>query len=203
MSEATACAGGDAPSHKQQRTAQRVELLEIPLARQRFERPQARAARELARDDRRRHERQQRNPVLRVGDRECADRRQEEEVQTGHAGERREGSLEDPPRRGEGQNDDEVGERDGRGVDGEDRDEDERHEPDGRDRHRRTHRGAERRRHVAECIGEAGGCPAGQRRPAHMSASVHTTRVASTTAVATSDAPRPATRREPSGTCSG
>jgi hypothetical protein len=69
---------------QQQRTAQRVELLEVLLTRERFERSLPCAARQLAGDDGRGHEGQQRDPVLRVGDRESAHGWQEEEVQTRH-----------------------------------------------------------------------------------------------------------------------
>ncbi len=102
---------------QQERPAERVQALEIALASHGFDRPLSGPARQLARHDRGQQERRERDPVLRVRDRQGADRRQKEEVEAEHGHDRGERRLADSPRGRDEQNRDDVRQRDGGGID--------------------------------------------------------------------------------------
>ena len=65
-------------------TRQIEETRHLVAPRDRFARPVLRRRREIAGDDRDDEKGEQRDPVLRIGNRECADRREEEEVERQH-----------------------------------------------------------------------------------------------------------------------
>ena len=117
ISRAMPAVAVDAAFGEQQRPAQRVEPLQIALARERLEIALAGAARQLAHDDGGHHEDEQRDPVLRVGDRPRSNRRKKEEVETEHGGQRGGRGLNDPPAARDDEHRQEIGERDGCWID--------------------------------------------------------------------------------------
>jgi hypothetical protein len=75
-----------------------------------------RPAGQLTRDDRGDQERDKRYPILRIGNREGADRGKEEEVKTENGGDRGDRGFHKPPCRGDQKNRHQVRQRDGRRV---------------------------------------------------------------------------------------
>ena len=105
-----------AVGHQQHVAAQIEEAGELVAPSDGFCGPGARDRRQVARDQAHGEKREQRDPVLRVGDRERANRRQEEEVQAQHGRDRRRDGS--PKARGGGneEHDHQIGRRHGRGV---------------------------------------------------------------------------------------
>ena len=119
---------------EEQGATERVEPLEIGLPGDRVNGALAGAGGKLARHDRGEQEREQRDPVLRVGDRQLSDRRENEDVEAERGQQRRDSSFPQAPGRRDAQDGHEVRQRDGGRVD---RDKSKVHERNGGDGARR------------------------------------------------------------------